>query len=94
MRSGAGGFILPGMKQFDEFRASELYCPQCRTARPVRERLLLVLPTGDLHEYRCAVCSTSLATRETRTPPVAVARPPAGPGRAAAGRAGRRGLRM
>lgn len=93
MRSGAGGFILPGMKQFDEFRASELYCPQCRVARPVRERLLLVLPGGDLHEYRCVVCATSLGTRETKSPPGAAISAAAAP-RPAARRAGRRGLRM
>jgi hypothetical protein len=34
----------------------------------VRERLLLVLPDGDLHEYRCAVCATSLGTRTVRGP--------------------------
>jgi hypothetical protein len=33
--------------QFDEFQASELYCNRCRGARPVRERLLLVLPEGE-----------------------------------------------
>ena len=38
--------------------------------RPVREKLLLVLPTGELHAYRCAVCGETLATREVRdTPP-------------------------
>jgi hypothetical protein len=59
------------MKQFDEFRASELWCPKCRVARPVRERLLLVLPHAELHEYRCTVCGTSVGTREVRQPPVA-----------------------
>ena len=32
------------MRQFDQLKATELFCPKCRTAQPVRERLLLVLP--------------------------------------------------
>ena len=60
--------ILPRMKQFDQFTASELWCPTCRSAQPVRERLLLVLPGGELHEYRCMACAGSLGTREVRTP--------------------------
>jgi len=55
-------------KQFENLTATELYCPKCRTLRPVRERLLLVLPTGDMHAYRCAVCGDTLATRDTKTP--------------------------
>ncbi len=55
-------------RQFDKLRASELYCPRCGTARPVRERLLLVLPQGELYEYRCAMCGESLGTREMRMP--------------------------
>ncbi len=51
-------------KQFQDLRASELYCPRCRAAKPVRERLLLVLPGAEIHEYRCVVCSESLGTRE------------------------------
>jgi hypothetical protein len=51
---------------FRDLAASELYCPKCQTSRPVRERLLLVLPDGELHEYRCAACATSLGTRTVR----------------------------
>lgn len=54
---------------FTDLKASELYCPRCRAARPVRERLLLVLPGGELHEYRCAACGESLATREVPAAP-------------------------
>ncbi len=32
-------------------------------AQPVRERLLLVLPDGELYEYLCARCGTSLGSR-------------------------------
>lgn len=53
----------PG-QQFESFSASELYCPRCRVARPVRERLLLVTPAGEIHDYRCTVCGDSLGTRE------------------------------
>jgi hypothetical protein len=53
---------------FRDLQASELFCPKCQASRPVRERLLLVLPDGDLHEYRCAVCATSLGTRTVHAP--------------------------
>ncbi len=48
---------------FENFNASELYCPTCKTSMPVRERLLLVLPSGDLYEYVCAKCGTSLGKK-------------------------------
>ena len=50
-------------EQFQSFRASALYCPQCRQATPVRERLLLVLPDGNLFEYRCVHCGTSTGSK-------------------------------
>ncbi len=49
--------------QFSSFRASSLYCPQCRQATPARERLLLVLPNGNLYEYYCARCGTSTGSK-------------------------------
>jgi hypothetical protein len=30
---------------------------------PVRSRLLLVLPDGELHEYLCQACATSVGTK-------------------------------
>ena len=51
-------------RQFDNFRASALYCPRCASAMPVSERLLLVLPDRELHEYTCRSCGESLGTRE------------------------------
>lgn len=54
------------VRQFDEFRASSLYCPRCKRAMPVRSRLLLVLPDGELHEYVCQACASSLGTRTVR----------------------------
>jgi len=56
---------VPRERQFERLRASELYCGRCRVARPVRERLLLVTPSGEIHDYRCTVCGDSLGTRET-----------------------------
>ena len=50
-------------RQFEKLRATELYCPKCRRAMPVRERLLLVLPEGDKYEYLCAYCGTSVGDR-------------------------------
>lgn len=66
-------------RQFEDLKASELFCPKCRVARPVRERLLLVLPRADLHDYRCMVCGTSCGQREVRHPvgPVPLALAPA-----------------
>jgi len=66
-------------QQFGEFTASELYCPKCKQAQPVRERLLLVLPTGELHEFLCSRCATSLGKRTITGP--AVAPPPSMPRR-------------
>jgi hypothetical protein len=62
-------------QQFGKFTASELYCPKCQRAQPVRERLLLVLPTGELHEFLCARCATSLGKRTVTGPAVAPAAP-------------------
>ncbi len=56
-------------RQFENLRASELYCPRCRVSQPVRERLLLVLPHGDLMDYRCTTCGTSCGSREVRHAP-------------------------
>lgn len=54
--------------QFEEFQASVLFCNRCNVARPVRERLLLVLPDGDLYEYLCSVCNASLGKRKRSEP--------------------------
>jgi hypothetical protein len=51
---------------FEEFEATELYCPDCKRAVPVRRRLLLVLPEGDKYEYLCAFCLTSVGTKIAR----------------------------
>lgn len=48
---------------FEEFEATSLYCPRCKTAVPVRKKLLLVLPEGEEFEYLCAYCSSSVGTK-------------------------------
>ncbi len=55
------------MKQFEKFTASVLYCNKCNQAMPVRESLLLILPDGELYDFRCTECGESVGTRkETR----------------------------
>lgn len=49
---------------FEELQASELFCTRCRGPQPVRERLLLVLPDGDLYEYLCTRCGSSVGSRK------------------------------
>ena len=60
-RTPAGKKTRPS--QYDQFEATELYCPRCRQAMPVRKRLLLVLPEGDKYEYRCAACLTTVGDK-------------------------------
>jgi hypothetical protein len=52
-----------GPASFRQFSATELFCNHCRSAQPVRERLLLVLPDGELFEYLCATCGTEVGKR-------------------------------
>jgi len=52
------------VQQFKDLEAQSLYCPRCRQAQQVRERLLLVLPDYDLYEYRCVACFASVGTRK------------------------------
>jgi hypothetical protein len=63
----------PPPESFQEFQATVLFCGRCRTAQPVRERLLLILPDGELHEYLCTACGASVGSRKvTGTPPVLI----------------------
>ncbi|MCX6959772.1 MAG: hypothetical protein NTW91_05745 [Verrucomicrobia bacterium] len=52
------------MSQFENLRASSLYCQKCARAMPVRESLLLVLPDKEIYDYLCTGCSSSLGHRE------------------------------
>ena len=51
-------------ESYEDFQATALFCDRCKVAQPVRERLLLVLPDGELREYVCSVCGTSVGSRK------------------------------
>jgi hypothetical protein len=53
---------------YETFEASELFCPRCKQAQPVRKYLLLVLPTGNKYDYRCTVCATSVGEKMDNDP--------------------------
>lgn len=60
---------------FGDFEASELFCPKCRQSMPVRRRLLLILPDGDLYEYSCRRCGTKVGSkRDKKTQPLLLVR--------------------
>ncbi|MCE5262868.1 MAG: cytoplasmic protein [Deltaproteobacteria bacterium] len=50
-------------EQYRDFDATELFCPKCRRAVPVRKRLLLVLSNGDKYDYSCVYCGTSVGDK-------------------------------
>lgn len=55
---------------FESFEAAALYCPQCRAAMPVRKKLLLILPDGELFELLCSRCYASVGIKkEAKTQP-------------------------
>ena len=51
-------------QQFENLTASSLYCDKCKTAMPVRERLLLILPDKEIFDYLCTGCGSSVGQRE------------------------------
>ena len=53
--------------QFEQFEATELYCPKCSRAVQVRKSLLLILPEGDKYEYRCQHCGTTVGDKIDRS---------------------------
>ena len=50
-------------QSYKDFDATELFCPQCKKAVPVRKRLLLILPEGDKYDYNCVFCGTSVGDK-------------------------------
>ena len=54
------------MEQFDDLKATSLYCHACGGSMPVRERLLLILPDGYLFEYHCTSCGEVLGDKKTK----------------------------
>jgi hypothetical protein len=53
-------------QSFDQFNASLLYCNKCGRAMPVRQRLLLVLPDGELYDYTCQGCNSSIGSKTAK----------------------------
>ncbi|OVE80469.1 hypothetical protein BVY02_00030 [bacterium J17] len=49
---------------FEDLNASELFCPKCKQSMPVNEKPLLILSDGELLDYQCQKCGTSLGTRK------------------------------
>ena len=54
----------PKQETFESFSASHMFCATCRAAMPVRERILLFLPDGDLYDYQCTKCGSSTGTKK------------------------------
>lgn len=50
-------------QSFDQFNATLLYCNKCGRAMPVRQRLLLILPDGELYDYTCEGCNNSVGSK-------------------------------
>lgn len=48
------------------FSASHIFCTKCNRSMPVTERLLLYLPDGDLYDFRCNRCGTSVGTKKVK----------------------------
>ena len=55
---------MTGQRQYESLEASELFCPKCSQAQQVHRHLLLVLPTGNKYEYRCATCGTPVGAKD------------------------------
>jgi DNA-directed RNA polymerase subunit RPC12/RpoP len=48
---------------YKDFDATELLCPNCKRAVPVRKRLLLILSDGEKYDYMCVFCGTSVGDK-------------------------------
>lgn len=64
-------------QQFENFTASSLYCEKCKSAMPVRERLLLILPDKEIYDYLCTGCASSVGQREVTAGEKLLAQPTA-----------------
>ena len=51
-------------RDFEDMEASQLYCPTCKRAMPVRKRLLLVLLDREISDYVCAGCGSPVGKKE------------------------------
>ena len=50
-------------ESFGQFNAALLYCNKCGRAMPVHQRLLLILPDGELYDYTCQACNSSVGSK-------------------------------
>lgn len=53
-------------RDFEDLEASQLYCPTCKRAMPVRKRLLLVLLDREIFDYVCAACGSLVGKKEAQ----------------------------
>jgi len=75
MKKGDYSFFVPGRRcepeqqdaNFEQLEATELYCPECCCAVPVKKSLLLVLPEGDKYEYCCQYCGSGVGYKLDRS---------------------------
>ena len=51
-------------KDFEDLEASELFCPACKRAMPVRKRLFLVLLDKEIYSYICTGCGSMVGKKE------------------------------
>lgn len=56
--------------QFESMNATQLHCPTCQRAMPVREKLALFLPSGALYHYVCVRCDAVLGKKQDIAPPL------------------------
>jgi len=53
-------------QSYQDFDATELFCPRCQKAVKVRKKLLLILPQGEKYDYTCVHCGTSVGDKVVR----------------------------
>ncbi|MDI6742797.1 MAG: cytoplasmic protein [Smithella sp.] len=51
---------------YKDFDATELFCPRCKKAVPVRKKLLLILQEGEKYDYSCVYCGTSVGDKTVK----------------------------
>jgi len=51
-------------KDFEGLEASQLFCPTCKRAMPVRKRLFLVLLDKEIFSYVCVGCGSVVGKKE------------------------------
>ena len=62
-------------KDFEQLEVSQIYCPKCKSAMPVRKRLLLVLLDKETYDYVCTGCGSPVGKKEEPMRPAALSMP-------------------